>query len=120
MARKKKELRSLSKALVRLAGLKSINNTLDMGNGISVVAYQALIKDGQEKLEKYNQFLSTLDGMSNELDALDKEINDYSGRVLAAVGAIYGKDSNEYEMAGGTRTSEKKRPSTPTPTNNAP
>ena len=113
MARQKKLLRSLPKALTRLAGLKSINLALDLGNGINVAAYQALIEDGQEKMEKYNQLLSTLDAMSNELDALDKSIDAYSGRVLAAVGAAYGKDSNEYEMAGGTRTSEKKRPSPP-------
>ena len=38
--------------------------------------------------------------------------------MLAAVGVKYGKDSTEYEQAGGTRTSERKSPSrksSPTP-----
>jgi hypothetical protein len=30
--------------------------------------------------------------------------------MLAAVGVKYGKDSSEYEKAGGTRTSERKAP----------
>jgi hypothetical protein len=30
-------------------------------------------------------------------------------RMLAAIGARYGTDSSEYEMVGGTRTSERKR-----------
>jgi hypothetical protein len=30
--------------------------------------------------------------------------------MLAGVGSKYGKDSNEYEKAGGTRTSERKPP----------
>jgi hypothetical protein len=28
--------------------------------------------------------------------------------LLSAASALYGKDSNEYELAGGTRTSERK------------
>ena len=28
--------------------------------------------------------------------------------MLAAAGALYGPDSNEYETAGGTRTSDRK------------
>jgi hypothetical protein len=30
--------------------------------------------------------------------------------MLAGVGSKYGKDSSEYEQAGGTRTSERKPP----------
>jgi hypothetical protein len=30
--------------------------------------------------------------------------------MLAATGAHYGTDSNEYERVGGTRSSERKRP----------
>ena len=37
----------------------------------------------------------------------------FSSRMLAGVGVQYGKDSNEYEMAGGTRASEIKRKKKP-------
>jgi len=30
--------------------------------------------------------------------------------MLAATGALYGPDSNEYEAVGGTRKSDRKRP----------
>jgi len=30
--------------------------------------------------------------------------------MMNAVAAVYGKDSSEYEMAGGVRKSERKRP----------
>jgi hypothetical protein len=33
--------------------------------------------------------------------------------MLTGVGVKYGKDSNEYEKAGGVRTSERKSPSAP-------
>ena len=31
-------------------------------------------------------------------------------RMLSAMGDKYGKDSSEYEVAGGTRKSERKKP----------
>ena len=37
-------------------------------------------------------------------------MRDYSERILLAVAVKYGRDSNEYEMAGGVRKSERKRP----------
>lgn len=38
--------------------------------------------------------------------------------MLAGVASKYGKDSNEYEMAGGTRKSEIKRPAKKKPATN--
>jgi hypothetical protein len=41
--------------------------------------------------------------------------------MLAAVGVKYGKDSNEYEEAGGTRKSERAAPTpAPAPTTKRP
>lgn len=37
-------------------------------------------------------------------------IRDYSERILLGVAMKYGKNSDEYEMAGGIRKSERKRP----------
>ena len=39
-----------------------------------------------------------------------RDIRALSERMLIAVAAKYGKDSYEYEMAGGIRKSERKRP----------
>jgi hypothetical protein len=40
----------------------------------------------------------------------EKEIRVLSERMLIAMAAKYGKDSYEYEMAGGMRKSDRKRP----------
>lgn len=39
-----------------------------------------------------------------------------SERMLAGVAARYGKDSSQYEQAGGVRKSERKRPTRKTKT----
>jgi len=36
---------------------------------------------------------------------------DKNARILSAVEARFGSDSNEYEMVGGTRRSKRKKPS---------
>ena len=43
-------------------------------------------------------------------NAEESELNDWTRRVLSAVVAQYGPDSSEYEMVGGTRKSERKKP----------
>jgi len=50
------------------------------------------------------------DQEQNDLDAEEKVVADLSKRWLAATGARFGVDSNEYEAMGGTRLSERKKP----------
>lgn len=44
------------------------------------------------------------------MQAAEDRLKDLSERVLLGVATRYGKDSDEYEMAGGIRKSERKRP----------
>ena len=39
-----------------------------------------------------------------------KSVAEYSNRMLSGVATRFGKDSNEYEAAGGVRKSERKKP----------
>jgi hypothetical protein len=110
MARKKSSSSVVESAQVRLASISSINPTLDLGEGMSVVAYQALITDAQSKLSAYNTLLSQTDEAGNKLRAAEKGLRVFSERILTGIAFKYGKDSNEYEMAGGTRKSEIKHP----------
>jgi len=48
-------------------------------------------------------------------NAEESELNDWNRRVLSAVEAQFGPDSSEYEMVGGTRKSERKKPSKKAP-----
>ena len=52
-------------------------------------------------------------GANNALGIALKDqgkLDELTTRMLAGVAAKYGKDSREYEQAGGTRTSERKTP----------
>ncbi len=51
-----------------------------------------------------------LTNLRNQRDALFVSIWDKVKRVRASVKGIYGDDSSQYEMVGGTRLSERKSP----------
>lgn len=111
MARKKLEkIPAVEKATTRSAGLKSISLTLDLGNGLTVVAYDAQIKKVNDKASAYNTTLSTVDDLYNDVLKEINVLNDLSERMLKGVGTAYGFDSSNYEKAGGVRKSEKKKP----------
>lgn len=110
MARLKRGSTILETARQRLSGLKSINPKPNFGTALDIDKYEQEIDAFGTQLDEYNQMVSQLDRMQNELDAAEANINDKNKRMLAATGAQYGPDSNEYEQVGGTRTSDRKRP----------
>jgi hypothetical protein len=110
MPRLKRASQLLDKAKTRANNLVSIDPGLDFGNGLSVPAYQAQIDALQAKLDRHNNLLSELDALSNDIAAAEKTLADYSERMLNGVSVRFGKDSNEYEKAGGVRKSERKKP----------
>lgn len=110
MARLKRTSRSLEKAYRRAAGLLSISSDLDLGNELTLRSYQDKISEVRTKVDAYNTLLSNVDQAHNEMVQAEKEIDDLSSRMLSGVGVKYGRNSVEYEMAGGVRTSERKRP----------
>jgi hypothetical protein len=110
MSRKKRySSRTLEKAQTRLAAVKSIDPTLDLGNGFSVQTYATLLEDARSKLEQYNTSLSLVDVAYTDLSRTEKALAEWSEQMLIAVAYHYGKSSNEYKMAGGTRRSDRKR-----------
>jgi hypothetical protein len=114
MSRKKKHTSAvLEKAQARLAALKSINPSLDMGNGLSVEMYGQLVDDGRQRLEAYNITLSTVDQTYTSLMDFEKVMAEWTERMLLGVASTYGKNSEQYKMAGGTRRSDRKRPRRP-------
>jgi hypothetical protein len=101
----------VAKANKRLDGIRSIESNIDLGNGITDAAYVAAIGKVTSHTEKYNTLLSEVDGTLTALEQAERELADFSQRMLNAVGTKFGYDSIEYEKAGGTRKSEKKRAS---------
>ena len=110
MARLKKVFTHYEAANTRLSALKSIDPTLDLGSNLTVPNYETKVLNLRDKLSTYNTTLSLLDQLYNELNTLELDLKDISERMLLGVAAKYGKNSNEYEMAGGTKKSERKKP----------
>ena len=111
MARIKRGSAVLETARLRLSGLKSINPKPNFGPNLDVDQYEQEVNDLTASLDRYNDTLSLLDRLQNELDESEMALKDKNKRMLSAVGATYGPNSNEYEAVGGTRESDRKRPS---------
>lgn len=109
MARTKRTSSILETGRQRLAGLKSITPAPDFGATLTLVSYEADITSLSDKLDSYNEKLSALDSLQNELDTAETALREKNTRILSAAEAHYGPDSSEYEQAGGTRRSDRKR-----------
>ncbi len=110
MARLKRRSPVIETARHRLAGLKTINEDFDFGPGFTRAEIEAEIKDCEDTLEEYNTILSRADEVKNRYEAKEKGQQAKNARILLMVAARFGTDSSEYEICGGTRTSERKKP----------
>jgi hypothetical protein len=73
--------------------------------------------DVETKIDALETAVSELDALNAEKTRLvnvkgeqAEALSDYIVRVRSVVKGIFGPDSSEYEMLGGTRASERKRP----------
>ena len=107
--RKRTFTTAVDEAEKRLAGLMAIDPALDLGNGLSVTGFNEQLNGIKDRVVVYNTALSAADKESNAIDDSMKALREFSRRMLAAIGAVYGYNSNEYEMVGGTRISDIKR-----------
>lgn len=110
MARQKRGSAVLQKAERRCTGVKSFAAEFNFGDDLTLEQYTQKIETLRAQIDTYNQALSHADAASNAVEATEAELRSLSERLLMAVAVKYGKDSSEYELAGGTRTSDRKRP----------
>lgn len=110
MARTRRGSSVLDSARQRLAGLKSITPAPDLGPALTLTGYEQEITAFSTSLDGYNEKLAALDELQNSLEAAETSLRDKNKRILSAVEAAYGSDSSEYEQVGGTRQSDRKRP----------
>jgi flagellar capping protein FliD len=117
MARLKRSSTGLEQAIRRLAGMRSISETLEFGDGLGLAEYDARIQALQTQLSSYNTMLSGLDEMTGQIALMEQELRSYSEKMLMSVAARYGKDSLQYVQAGGKqRKASKRSPVNATPT----
>lgn len=111
MARQRKAAsQSMNDAEQKIAGMKSIDAALDLKEGVSVAAGEALLAEARTALDDYNQTLALADQKLSVFNEREKILRGFNKKVLPAVGLRYGTDSAEYEMVGGVRDSERKKP----------
>jgi hypothetical protein len=115
MSRQKRSSPIVERADFRLQSIKSMATPLDLGGGLSALAFEAEIDTAQGILDDYNQLLALLDEKLVMLREAEKRVADFSERIMAGVAARYGKDSAEYAHAGGIRKSDIKRSPRRTP-----
>ncbi|MEH2023361.1 hypothetical protein [Nostoc sp.] len=114
MPRQKRTHRVLEKAELRIAGLKAIDPTMDFGDARNLENITQLIQQYRSKIDAYNTTLAVIDSYKNEMEELEKTLSDLNEKMLLGVAFKYGKDSHEYQMAGGVRKSDRIRKSTAT------
>ncbi len=100
----------LEKAKTRLSAIKSISSSLDMGKGLSIQAYSALVEKTRQRVDAYNATVAMLDADRVVMQETEKELQELTEKMLLGVAIEFGKDSPEYKIAGGIRKSERKRP----------
>jgi uncharacterized protein YoxC len=103
MARQKRNSATLAYATRRLESLQSIDPALDIGSGLTVANFSALVDDLSTKLATYNTTLSTVDKMADDVKEAERTLRAMAEQMLLGVGSRYGKTSQQYEMAGGRR-----------------
>lgn len=107
---KKTVNKDIQTAQQRLDGMKSISPTLDLGEGVSVATFETAINLPVGLIAQYNSILSQADDLLNQINDATTAMNDMSSRVLNGGKFKFGANSSEYEMLGGTRKSERKKP----------
>ncbi|MBD2462697.1 hypothetical protein H6G89_16780 [Oscillatoria sp. FACHB-1407] len=109
MARQKRSSTVLEKAERRAAGMKSLGIELDFGNSRSLPLYLEAIEQMREKQDLYNQLLATVDSTYGEMLEFEKTLADLTDHMLLDIASKFGRNSREYEAAGGVRKSERVR-----------
>jgi hypothetical protein len=86
------------------------NPTFSLGE-LTQAKFQALVDELRDKRNQTETLRTQLTALVNETNERGSNLSDGVTRALSGVRAVFGPDSSQYEQAGGTRRSERKRPS---------
>ena len=98
----------LEQASTALAACKQIDPALTIGS-LTQDTFGALITAAQASQAQITQLELQLLELRNQRDNQLTQLWDTTKRVRATVRGVYGDDSSEYSIVGGTRLSERKR-----------
>ncbi|MBN3961178.1 hypothetical protein [Nostoc sp. NMS8] len=109
MSRQKRTSRVLEKAELRASGMKSIIPSIKFEEDYTLEKLIESIEQLRNKLDVHNTALAIVDSSLTEVEGMEKNLRQLSEKLLMVVAIKYGKDSAEYEMAGGVRNSDRIR-----------
>jgi hypothetical protein len=99
----------------RIVRVWTENPTFSLGE-VTMASLQSKIAGAREKRNQVETLRTQMMALTNELNAQTKELVSINTRARSGLRATFGPNSSQYEQGGGTRTSERKRPSTKKPT----
>ncbi|MBC7823180.1 MAG: hypothetical protein H7126_04785 [Candidatus Parcubacteria bacterium] len=114
MPRLQRTSRILDKGQLRIFKLRAVDSKMDFGSDRNLATLSQQIEQLQTKLNDYNTTIAKLDATKLEIDEMERRMGDLLDQLMNGVSAQYGNDSREYEMAGGTRKSDRVRRSAET------
>jgi hypothetical protein len=94
----------------QIARVWTDNPTFALGE-VTLPILQSKTTDLRQKRDRAETLRTQLTALTNELNAQAAELANITTRARSGFRAFYGPDSTQYEQAGGTRASERKRPS---------
>ena len=106
---------SLDVAKSRWQGLSSQDPAMDLGNGLSVQAYEVSVTALDTQLLKVNKLAADLQTERAKLVEMEREMRDLNDRYMKATAAKFGTSSMEYLAIGGVRKKDIRRRSSQTP-----
>jgi hypothetical protein len=112
MTRKKKSSTVLEKTEERMIGFRSIDSNLKFDDTVNLTHLTDLTTQLRNQVNQYNMLLVQLDSAKGDMEILEKSVRDINDRMVSGIAFRYGKDSREYEKAGGVRTSDRIRKAT--------
>lgn len=98
---------TMEQARAVLEAWRNIDATLKIGD-LELAALEAGVTQAEPFYSHIDSLESQLTDARNQRDDHLKSVWDMVKRVRTGVKAIYGDDSSQYEMVGGTRLSDRK------------
>jgi hypothetical protein len=94
----------------QIARVWTENPTFTLGE-VTLASLQSKIASLRQKRDQVESLRTQLTALTNQLNEQTSEMASVVTRARSGFRAVYSPDSSQYEQAGGTRSSERKRPS---------
>lgn len=93
----------------QIARVWAENTGFSLGE-VTLVNLQTKLTELRQKRDQIENLRTQLTALTNDLNQRSAEMASIVTRARSGFRATFGPDSSQYEQAGGTRSSERKRP----------